>query len=191
MPAIILTAAIVALGSYWYFSPYVTMRALQTAAKQRDAEAFNARVDYPRLRESIKGQSAAKLTGGQPGDRSEAAHTGLASARDGLGALGSMLGAVVVNQVVDTFVRPEMLMRVMSLGSTEPGKPLNNGAKENAESVRWTTERVGLNKVVAYRQAESGDDSGLHADPQKGKGPALVFERSGFADWKLTGLQLP
>ena len=48
-------AAIFALGAYWYWSPFLVIRQMQSAAKVGDADAFNDHVDYPRLRESLKG----------------------------------------------------------------------------------------------------------------------------------------
>lgn len=38
----------------WYLSPYLALRGMHEAAVQRDAAAFNAWVDYPRLRDSAK-----------------------------------------------------------------------------------------------------------------------------------------
>ena len=44
-----------------YWSPILALRSLQTAAQDGDAEAFNEHVDYPRLRDSVKGQFSATL----------------------------------------------------------------------------------------------------------------------------------
>jgi hypothetical protein len=79
--------AVAAIGGYWYWSPYLAVRQLQTAAKEKDADAFNERVDYPKLRESLKGQFSAMLAeqlGASPNSGNEMAKAGA--------ALGTMLG---------------------------------------------------------------------------------------------------
>jgi hypothetical protein len=40
----ILAAFAIVLGSYWYASPYLTLRSLQAAARAHDAERLNAHV---------------------------------------------------------------------------------------------------------------------------------------------------
>jgi len=163
------------VGAYWYYSPYLVMQATQDAAQARDAEAFNARVDYPRVRESFKGQMGALVTGNlKPGE-------------EGAVALGAMLGLALVNQMVDAFVRPEVVMRAMQEGQIEPdtggdANPPRQG-EARQDKTQWTFKRHGPNKVIAYgRQAVQPEDEAL---------PGFVFERSGFADWKLTEIRLP
>ena len=52
-----LTTAVV--GGYWYYSPHLALKSMQAAAQQKDADKFNQHVDYPKLRESFKGQMSA------------------------------------------------------------------------------------------------------------------------------------
>ena len=67
-------------------------------------------------------------------------------------------------------------------------KPMPNSGKDTSsgqaapKKMEWTLDRKSANKVIAYSQ-ESGQ-----AVPNKDFG--LVFERSGFADWKLTGIRI-
>jgi hypothetical protein len=53
--------AIAALVAYWYWSPFLALKQMQSAARAQDADAFNRHVDYPRLRDSLKGQMAARM----------------------------------------------------------------------------------------------------------------------------------
>lgn len=177
-------AAGIATGGYWYYSPYLAVKATQEAADTGNAEAFNERVDYPKLRESFKGQMSAfvlKSTGqGQSGAES----------------FGAMLGLAMVNQMVDAFMRPEMVMHVMQARKLhfEQGAVSPNGQEssrsssqapapvENPSKIEWTFERASVDKLIAY-----GREPGVGAnEPQ----PGFVFERSGFADWKLTEIRL-
>src|SRR5215510_10211320 len=95
------------LAAYWYWSPFLAVRQLQTAARNGDAEAFNRHVDYPRVRESLKDQFSAMVAQklGAPKD-----------AGNPFAALGSLIGLGLVNQLVDVMVRPETVMSAMTHG---------------------------------------------------------------------------
>lgn len=185
-------AVVLVVASYWYWSPFLAIRQLQSAAQKQDADAFNERVDYPKLRESLKGQFAALL-----GERLVKPE----DAGNSFAALGTMLGLAMVNQFVDAMVRPEAVMRAMQEGKlaskpTQPSpppvstpptdKPTDSPKTESQEKKpKWAYERKGVNKLIAYA-----------LDPKTSETPnqeklGLVFERSGFADWKLTEFRLP
>ena len=188
---ILLVVSALAVAVYWYASPYWALYVLKSAAERRDAETFNEHVDYPRLRESVKGQ----LTAFMAGQTKDSAGAGDDVGRAGM-ALGAMLGIAVADRLVDAFVRPEMVMRFMNEarwgGSptaqdappadspTSPGagdKPVGRTGK-----TRWTTERPGVDKLIVY----AGDDP-----TDAGGRIGLVLERSGFARWKLTEVRMP
>src|SRR5215469_12736545 len=95
------------VAAYWYWSPFLALRQLQTAARNGDAEEFNRHVDYPRLRESLKDQFSA-LVAQKLGAQKDSGNP--------LAALGSMIGLGLVNQLVDVMVRPETVMAAMSHG---------------------------------------------------------------------------
>lgn len=171
--AVVVAAA--CIGAYWHYSPYLAMKSLRAAAEARNADAFNEKVDYPKLRESLKGQLAAMVadnlgTGASPGNQFE--------------AMGSAMALALINPLIDAMVRPELVMKAMSKGELSM-KPTRAEAGQPAEQERepkWDVERVSMNKVIAY--AQDAKDSGTAKF-------GAVFERSGFADWKLTGLSLP
>lgn len=182
--------AVVAIAGYWYWSPFLAVRQLQAAAQQKDAEAFNERVDYPKLRESLKGQLSAVM-GEQMAKTQDAGNP--------FAALGSMLGMAMVDRFVDAMVRPETVMRAMQNGqmspkAAPPGEATAQTADKSAdqtpqepkdEKPKWTYDRKGMDKLIAYA-----------TDPQKpgaqnSEKLGVVFERSGFANWKLTEVRLP
>lgn len=185
-------AAVLAIASYWYWSPILAVHQLQSAAEKKDADAFNERVDYPKLRESLKGQFAALM-----GERLVKPE----DAGNGFAALGTMLGLALVNQFVDAMVRPEAVMRAMQDGQLAPkanppsdspaptpsaGKPdVSAKVEPQEDKPKWAYERKGVDKLIAYA-----------SDPKRPEAPnqeklGLVFQRSGFADWKLTEFRLP
>ena len=183
-------SAAVAIAGYWYFSPFLAIRQMQSAAQEKDADTFNERVDYPKLRESLKGQLSAVM-GEQMAKTQDAGNP--------FAALGSMLGLALVDRFVDAMVRPETVMRAMQEGQMAPkAKPegeapaqpgdtpvVQTQQEPKNEKPKWTYDRKGVDKLIAYA-----------TDPKKPSAPnseklGVVFERSGFANWKLTEVRLP
>ena len=192
--SLVAVALVVLLGlaAYWYWSPFLALRQLQTAARNGDAEEFNRHVDYPRLRESLKDQFST-LVAQKLGAQKDSGNP--------LATLGNMIGLGLVNQLVDVMVRPETVMAAMSHGrlaqpapAPTPGTAPGNTAPENSPPVegtqadnkpRWIIDRQGVNRMTAFA-----------VDPAKPDQPnaerlGLVFERSGFVDWKLTEIRMP
>ena len=174
--AAVLGAAVVA--GYWYWSPHLALRTMRAAAQSGDADTLNQHVDYPRLRESLKGQFGAQMAEklATP-DATESS-----SARAGA-ALGAMLGAVMVDRMIDTLVRPETIMRAIERGqlkgsSSAPGA---DGQAKPAKRADWTLKRLGFDRVIAAARSDETDNRGV----------GFVFDRTGFATWKLTELRLP
>lgn len=164
--------ALAAVGSYWYFSPYVSMSSMRSAAVVKDADAFNDHVDYPKLRESLKGQMAAMM-GEKLG----------AGSQSGAESFGAALGMALLGPMVDAFVRPEMVMRSMQDGKFQPrlGGDQSKTESSSKQEVKWDIDRKGVSKLIAYPKDDGSKDAR----------PGFVFERYGFADWKLTEVRLP
>lgn len=161
----------VGIGSYWYYSPYLAMNSVLAAAKDKDADKFNEKVDYPRIRESLKGQMSAQM-----------AKTVSEQSGNPFSALGAMLGVAMVNQMVDAFVRPEMVMQMMQDGKVKISKAAGASEPSGEIEATWTIQRQGTDRVIAVPTKA--------AEQPNGDEPRFVFERSGFATWKLTDLLL-
>ncbi len=182
--------AVAAIAAYWYWSPHLAIRNMQAAAQAKDADAFNDYVDYPKLRESFKGQFSALMT--ERLGESTAAENPFA-------ALGTMMAMAMVGNLVDAMVRPEAVMRIMEDGKlAQPGKqstdappapsgtaPQTGTASPDGGKPKWDFERKGVNKLIAYAVEPNKADA-LATDRF-----GVVFQRSGFADWKLTEVRLP
>lgn len=167
----------IAIGSYWYWSPFLAIHNMKQAAEQRDADSFNQYVDYAKLRESLKGQFAALLA-------KEMAKSDTGSSAEKAGAaLGNMIGLAFVDKIVDTMVRPEVVMKAMEQGKMEkPGKESDTSSKpKDYSDPKWDFERKGVDKLIAYSVPTSESDS---------RRIGLVFERTGFSTWKLTELRI-
>jgi hypothetical protein len=166
-----------ALAGYWYGSPYITVRQMQAAAQAGDADAFNDHVDYPKLRESFKGQMSALLAD-KLGHGADSANP--------FAALGNVLGLAMADKMVDAMVRPEIVMMGMRNGKFAPNTknpPADTGAAApSGGAPQWVYVRKSMDRLIAYPSA------GAQPDEQ---GVGIVFERSGFANWKLTEIRLP
>jgi hypothetical protein len=171
-----IVAVIAVGGAYWHYSPYLALKQMRAAAEQRDADTFNAYVDYPKVRESLKGQLAVLMT-------DKLGSSGATSG--GFEGLGAALGLAFINPMIDSMVRPEMVMRSMQEGKLKPLPSTgggSTGAVEPTNEPNWEFDRVGVNKLIAYAVDPDSKDI-----TQVG----VVFERSGFADWKLTEMRFP
>lgn len=198
---VLAVAAVVAIAAYWYWSPFLAVRQMRSAAQSKDADAFNAHVDYQKLRESIKSQYSTGLA-----DKfGNAAASGNDFAELGA-AFGSIIGKAVVGPMVDALVRPETLMQAMQVGRLSetvtdeqandtpaqsavnpdnPGNPSSLEPRVKDGKVKWTYRRQGVNMVIAYATDRT------RPDEQNQNRLGLVLRRSGFATWKLTEVQLP
>jgi hypothetical protein len=188
------------LGTYWYASPYLAVWQIRSAAQARDAQAFNSHVDYPKLRESIKVQFSA-LFSDAPGQ-----NHGAESANPGF-AFGKMLGLLVVNKFVDAVVTPETVMRAMRQGYLVPEVPKAGRARQpdtDKPADGQTDEQAGHaehgaseDKPHLVFERQSVDKLLIYSEELKQAGQAgqdklgFVFERSGFATWKLSAVVLP
>lgn len=177
--AALVVAAGAATAGYWYFSPYVALSSMRSAAQKHDADAFNNYVNYPQLRESIKGQFSALLVKNM-GE--------LNASGNPFAGLGAMLALTMADKMVDTLVRPEVVMQAMTSGKLKPdeagtseGRAQHTSTANETEKPDWTLERHGVDKVLVRADAVA-----LNKDS-----PTLVFERTGFANWKLTEFRLP
>lgn len=171
--------AAASMGAYWHFSPYLAMRSMQSAAQDRDADSFNENVDYPSLRESIKGQMSALVAPKLDDETKTSAFS----------MLGSAIGLALMNQMVEAFVRPEVVMKLMAEGKMSVGRPTSRtdgpGATEPSApetKAEWKLKRVSADRVIVYQREEEALSGG-----QAG----LVFSRHGFAQWKLSEIRLP
>lgn len=181
---------VVIAGAYWYWSPLLTMHYARAAAEARDSDAFNQYIDYPKVRESLKRQFAARMAEVITGVNGQKAGTAGA-------ALGAMLSIALVDRLVDSMVRPELVMATMNEArmqedpARKPDKPVTgakpakpNKVEDSPIKVNWAVERKGVNRVIAF-----ASDATTPASSETQIG--FVFDRAGFADWKLTEIRLP
>ncbi|ERI54095.1 hypothetical protein N878_02760 [Pseudomonas sp. EGD-AK9] len=164
------------LGGYLIASPYITVYQIKQAAKARDADALEQYIDFPRVRESLKGQLNAKV---MESAKSEMADNPFA-------ALGVAFAGAMVDSMITSFVTPAGLAQMMKGEKLElKGAPQSSGG--DAPSVRQSREPFegaemsyqGVSRFVVIVPDENGD------------GPVrFILTRSGIS-WQLSDVKLP
>lgn len=168
------------VAAYWYWSPYLAVRELREAAVAADADRFNAHVDFAKLRASLKIQLSERM-GQEMGNRPAGGNDFERAAN----AFGSMLAHTLVDKMIDAAVRPETIMFAMREGKFKVENTGPRDGEHDTDERRkpvWSTERKGFDTVVFHAEGEDGTGKDRMA---------LVMQREGFADWKLTDIRLP
>ena len=153
---------VIVAGTLWYFeSPFWTLKGMRDAAQSRDADALNAYIDYPALRESLKAELTVRMMIEAQKDKS------------GFGALGMAFGSAVMGPMIDGLVSPAG-MRAALLADRQQ----NTGPAASALHVP--------EKPVIVRRSFSEFLVTTKEQPDSG----LVFKRDGLS-WRLSGVELP
>lgn len=153
---------VMASSTLWYFeSPAWTLKGMKDAAQSHDADALNAYIDYPALRESLKAELKARMTAEARKDNT------------GFGALGMAFGSAVIGPMIDGLVSPAG-MRAALLAERQENMPPAASALHLPKQPVIVRRNLSEFLVASRDQPDSG----------------LVFERHGLS-WKLSGVELP
>lgn len=158
-------------GTALYFSPYGTLRKMQAAIEARDAAAFSSHVDFPVLTDNLKAQLMRQMTDTM----------GAAGKNDRLSGLGQMLAVGLLGQMVDAFLSPASVMRMVA-----QGKATVDMDALGAASAAGPGKPPMPSYVLRYADLSTAV---LRADGVTAGG-AFVLTRQGLWSWKLTGVEL-
>ncbi len=153
---------VVASSTFWYFeSPAWTLKGMKDAAQSHDADALNAYIDYPALRDSLQAELTARMRAEARKDKS------------GFGALGMAFGSAMMGPMIDRLVSSAGMRAALlasSHGDVPPAASVFHIPEEPAIVRRNFSEFL----VTAKNQPNTG----------------LVFKRHGLS-WMLSGVELP
>lgn len=165
-----IVAAAVLLGLSSYASPYWTLHRMKTAAVEKDADRFFSYIDFPALRESVKSQLLVAMDARMA--RPDVADNPFAG-------IGRMMGAALINPIVDAAVSPAGVIAMFESGKAQP---LRGPSSPTPSS----TQEDSVNYAVAYQDwstvaiAKPGEDAGR-----------FILKRRGFWSWQLASLEAP
>jgi hypothetical protein len=160
----------VACGGGLYASPYITLYQMYQAVEHKDVQEVSNYVDFPALRDSVKTNLKTIVT-------KETAQ----SSNPILGLLGSVMGGVVLDPVVDHLVTPAGVAALLEGQQLQLG---NKGSKVQFEP--------GTGSPDVKAEYESFNQFAVTVKP---KGEAIepvtiLLSRNGFS-WKISGVRLP
>jgi hypothetical protein len=160
---------VAAAGVWFFFTPHIAVSNMRSAAESGNTSVFNDYIDYPALKENIKGTMNAKLL----------KSTSDSKARNPLGDLGTAFVSAMMGQLVDAFITPESVALMMKGESPKlPGGSAKKTTQEVAPLVEMKYESFNRFVLLASKPDTKGEPIGL------------VFHRSGFIFWKLSAIRL-
>ena len=112
----VVIAGVIGLAGYWAAAPVLTGQAIIRAAERGDEAALERLVDFPALRESMKGELNDLLVAEMRNDPRVV--------ENGLGGLTTMLAPMFISGAVDTVVTPQgvaaMVTTAKAVGADQP-----------------------------------------------------------------------
>ena len=165
-------SALVLLLLWLFFTPHLAVRGMRAAAEARDAAALADYVNFPALKESLKGGLTAKLASFASKDL-----TG-----NPFAAFGAALATAMMGPMIDALVTPEALAMMLKGEKPKPTGPAkkptpNDDDVEVDVSMSYET----LNRFVVAARRKGSSEAPM----------SLVFTRDGLFSWKLSAIRLP
>jgi hypothetical protein len=158
---------------YLAVSPFITVHQIRSAADDRDAEALSEQVDFPALRRNMKEQLRFAVLDGATD----------AAEENALAAIGVAIGGVLLDGLVDLWVTPAGVMKMMKGDKPQNddlrGKPTEHEESDVRKALRdatWSYASWDRFVIEVPNDAESVTK--------------FVLRRQGLG-WKLTNIILP
>lgn len=174
-PLLVGGAVVLAFIGYMAAAPYLAVSAIKTGITEQDSEKLSDYIEFPTLRQNLKDQlniimmaNAAKELDDNP-----------------FSALAAGFATTMVDTLVDSFVTPSGLAKLMSGESSSSDKPSPNSS---------TTQETNTQEEDLFKQAESSYDSlskfSIWVPNEDGDKVRFVLNRDGIS-WKLVNIVLP
>lgn len=170
--AAVAVAASLALSSY--ASPYWTLYRMKTAIADNDADRFSGYIDFPALRESVKGQMMVMMN--KRLSRPEMADNPFAG-------IGQMMGAALLNPIIDAAVSPAGVIAMFKSGEA---RPLAGAAGKREAPAAVDEEARAPDYAVDYE-----DWSRVAVSKPDDAAGRFILKRTGLWSWQLAALELP
>lgn len=173
-------AALVAAGAY-AASPLFAVRGLEAAARDGDVDKLQRLVDFPAVRESLKGQLNALFMESMQSDP---------ELRDNpFAGFAAVLAPAIVNQAVDGYVTPDGLARMLQAKPPEP--TMLPTAEVPGPAPGEAGVQAGKSTIKhGYRDLDTYAVTSTSAD-MPGAQFNFVLHRQGLFGWKLARIELP
>lgn len=152
-----------------YASPYWTLHRMKIAIAEKDADRFSGYVDFPALRDSVKGQMMVMMNKRMTAPDME---------NNPFAGLGQIMGAALINPMVDATISPAGVIAMFESGRAQPAQPQSSEPASPASAVapNFVVKYENWRKVAISRVGDDG---------------RFILKRTGLWSWQLTALELP
>jgi len=174
LTGVVLAGAVV-FAALWAASPVLAGKAIIRAAERGDEVALERLVDFPALRESMKGELNDLLVAEMRNDPRVV--------ENGLGGLTTMLAPMFISGAVDTVVTPQ---GVAAMVTTAKAPDADGAAPPEADKGR---DEPDLHKAWGYRSLDVFAVTLTDRDRPENR-LALLLERRGLFTWQLAAVDL-
>lgn len=134
---VIVVVVACALAAWLVISPWMAMGELRDAAREGDKAALEQQIDFPALRESVKGELLAQV-------RAEQADNPLA-------VIGNSLAEGFVEGTVEAVVTPDGMSALLVTGNFIP-------ARDGEKDIEWDVERQSFDTFKAVPRLDDGSE---------------------------------
>lgn len=172
--------SVAAVGGYYLASPYLAIQGLRSGFLSRNTDQVNQYIDYPSLQSDLKEQLGSMMLRSMQSDPEMAANpfSGFAMA----------MITPMVNSMVDTYVTPSGMKSVLEASSTQQSGAIQDQTAQNLVERKKEFDKALHKTSMGY---DGLNKFQLTATADDGKKTKLVFNRQGFAEWKLKSVMLP
>jgi Protein of unknown function (DUF2939) len=166
-------AAIVlaAFATWFFFTPHLAVRGMKAAAQAGDAAKLNDYVNFPALKESLKGSLSAQL----------ASTASKVRAGNPFGALGAALVGAMMGPAIDALVTPESLAMMLKGQKPQPRRSSNDSKAFDDAEVDTSRSYEAFDRFVVTVSSKGRAGGAL----------GLVFLRDGLFSWRLSAIRFP
>lgn len=173
--------AISALAVGWYLlSPFAAVTGCRNAIVDLNAQKASECVDFPVLRENLKSEVPALLTKQMQEDP---------EMRDNpFASIGMALVVPIVSGMIDAYVTPAGLKTAFEMAKANQTNGDTAGEAEGEQAAANRSAQLSTSlqdSSLGYEGLNTFQVTGTNSDGSKIK---LLFNRHGFADWKLSSI---
>ncbi|MDO8329389.1 MAG: DUF2939 domain-containing protein [Fluviicoccus sp.] len=161
-----------AVGGGWiYQTPYRAIERMETAIHDRNTEQLNRRIDYPKVRSSLKASLGAGLSTSLLGRQSDS----------GMQAFANMFAAAMLNPMIDALVTPEGLELLLQADIPDPKSSAKPDAASPDKTIAINKHYDGINRFVMTVSRQTVPTVTVN----------FIFERESLTDWILREITIP
>ena len=164
-----------------YFTPYLSLMGMRSAAENRDAKAFCSYIDFPVLKDNLKAELNAKVS-------AEMNKRGIGD--NPLSGLARAMEPAISDNLVDVYISPDAIERAFKdYDINQP--PSSSGVR----APTFANETLNPNFLSEEHgevssSYESLNEFAVSYKPKSGIGSRLIFDRRGLWGWKLVNIKL-